>query len=44
MSIQQRRDSAPHLSQWPGFRFSSTALQRRLPGDHLDWEHLITPG
>lgn len=32
------------LSQWHCFRFSSTALRHRLPGDRLDWEHLITPG
>lgn len=44
MTVQQKHESSPHLSQWHGFRFSSTALRHRLPGDHLDWEHLIMPG
>lgn len=32
------------LSRWHGFRFSSTALRRRLPGGRLGWERLIMPG
>lgn len=39
-----RRGPGRYLSQWHGFRFSSTALRHRLPGGHRDWEHLITPG
>lgn len=39
-----RTSANPHLSQWRCFRSSSTALQRRLRGGHLGWEHLIKPG
>lgn len=42
--IFQALQPAPHLSRWQHFHFSSTALRRRLPAGHLDWERLIMPG
>lgn len=41
---ETKNEYSPHLFRWHCFHFSSTALQHRLPGDHLDWVHLIMPG